>query len=100
MVARRYNVKIAEIGLANFREDFPTAIDRLSMLVVANPVDIACSASHKVKRNRVFVYFHPTKPGRLVVRHHPEDFEAVNTLIRDSGNPFVAFETVDSVRGV
>lgn len=99
MVAQQHNVKIAEFGIANFRTDFPAAIDRLSLLTAVKPVDIACSTSHQVGRNRVFIYFHPTQLGRVMVRHHPDDFEAVNTLIRECGNPFLTFEAIPAGRG-
>lgn len=98
MVAKQHNVDLAEFGIASFRIDFPAAIDRLCLKALVKPVDIACRESRQVPRNRVFVYFDPVKAGRVMVRHHPEDFEAVNTLVRECGNPFLTFESVASER--
>ncbi len=88
------SVNVAKIRLMAIREDLPWAIEKLSRIEVIPALDLACLESDNVPLNSLFVYFDPTVRGRVMVRHHRDDWEAVNTLLVECGMKLSGFNVV------
>jgi hypothetical protein len=89
------SVNVAKIRLMAIREDLPRAIEKLGRIEVIPALELACLESDHVTRNSLFVYFDPTVRGRVMVRHHRDDWEAVNTLLNEGGMKLKSFEVLN-----
>jgi hypothetical protein len=103
MVAKIPQVDVAVIRISKMREDFARAIHKLAEKTTLSPAELAaaevrCFESPDAKLNRAYIYLDPKVRGRIIVRHHHDDFEAVNDKIRQCGSRFTNFNILD--RGV
>ena len=85
MIASNRLPYVVEFRIAEWSEAFPQALERLYQASGVVQIGLKAWQSRTVPRNRVFCYMHPRERGCVVVRHHFDDFEAVNTRLVESG---------------
>ena len=95
VIAKVPSVHVAQIRLMQIPDLFGEACVRLSRAANQPAIDVACLESEEVPRNKVCLHFDTKRHGRILVRHHPRDFEAVNTLLQQTGMKLSGVEVFD-----